>query len=354
MADIDRIIQVTISRDTVVPTMASFNYPLIASEFLMADVTPTMTERVRVYTSLAAMVAAGFTASTVVGRAAAAMFAQGNLPRVYVGRKKTGADGTETWDVALAAMLLEQPAWYGLVVGNRTKADQQTIATWVEANGRLCMLASADTDIPGDDTSPADIAQWLHDQAMDRTGVIYHPEADLDSGDPHPDAAWMAFMFGKDPGSATWAYKTLSGIAVYVLTGGQIVTALAKNANIYTAISGVNLTQMGQVGSGEYLDIIHGLDWLKARIQQKIFTPIAQQDKVPFTDAGIEMITNQLKSALQDAKDIALIESYETSAPLAADVDSADKALRLLPDVRFTAILAGAVHKVEVAGVVRL
>ena len=37
--------------------------------------------------------------------------------------------------------------------------------------------------------------------------------------------------------------------------------------------------------------MIHGLDWLKARIQNLVYTPIAQQDKVPYTDAGIGVIS---------------------------------------------------------------
>ena len=39
-------------------------------------------------------------------------------------------------------------------------------------------------------------------------------------------------------------------------------------------------------------------------------------------------------------------------APLASAVSANDKAQRLLPDVTFTAVLAGAIHEVQVRGTV--
>jgi hypothetical protein len=150
MSEINQIIQVSISRQTASPSVESFNGLLIAAEFLKST-SPTpwgSTERVRSYSTLSAVLADGFTSTSFVYRAAASVFAQStSLNTVYVGRKLTSTDGTETWPTALSAMALYNTNWYGVVCSARDLANQELIATWVEANKKLCVLASSDSNI---------------------------------------------------------------------------------------------------------------------------------------------------------------------------------------------------------------
>ncbi len=348
MGQIDRIVDVEISRQNASVSLATFDTMLIVAEFLKSTTSPAFDERTREYGSLAEMVADGFSTSSFAYKAAEAAFAQNPGPNtVKIGRKLTGADGTETWTAALTAIALEDNEWYGLIVEASSTADQQLVATWVESNKKLCVLASSDADIV-DDTG--DIAAWLETQNMYRTGVFYYDSADT----PHVASAIMGAMFVKAPGSATWAYKELSGIPASVLTTAQISTALGKNANLVLSIGGRDITQMGTVGSGEFFDITHGIDWLEARIQERIFGVLVSNDKIPFTDAGIDVIVTEVKAALAEGVSNSLLASYTVSAPLAANVPSGDKASRNLPDVKFTATLAGAVHTTEIVGVVRV
>jgi hypothetical protein len=46
--------------------------------------------------------------------------------------------------------------------------------------------------------------------------------------------------------------------------------------------------------------------------------------------------------------------AYEITAPDASEVSVADKGNRLLPDMEFTGTYAGAIHKVEIQGVLSL
>jgi hypothetical protein len=355
MSELDRIVDVVITRQTTTPTMESFDGLLIVAEFLKASITPAFEERVRPYSSLNEIATAGFGTTTFVYRAAAKIFSQNPAPsRIFIGRKLTGVDGTEDFPTALAAMALENASWYGLVVFTRTQADQEDVADWVEANKKLCIVASGDVNNVNAayNSTPACIGDYLKLNSLERTGVIYHPDAGDVDDEPCIDAAWFGKMFPKAPGSATWAYKTLTGVPTYALTETQFNNAESKNCNVYTSIADVACTQMGQVGSGEYLDIIQGLDWLSARIQNLIFTPIVNLDKVPFTDAGVQVESAQLKTALEEGITQGILASYEVTVPLVADVSQANKAARTLPDLKFTAILAGAVHKVQVRGTV--
>ena len=53
-------------------------------------------------------------------------------------------------------------------------------------------------------------------------------------------------------------------------------------------------------GRGGWFDTEWGLDWLQARVQQRVFGALVINPKVPFTDAGIGTVTGQIKAALQE------------------------------------------------------
>jgi hypothetical protein len=161
-------------------------------------------------------------------------------------------------------------------------------------------------------------------------------------------------MLGKPPGSATWKFKELKSIPTYELTQGQITNIEKKNATWYMTSADVPMTSNGQVASGEYIDVIHGLDWLQARIQNLVFTGLINVDKVPFTDEGIQMVISPLKTALEEGKKHGILASYEIEYPAVADVSITDKGKRFLPDVKFTGVLAGAIHGTKINGVVTL
>lgn len=361
MADIDRYIDVVITRQTTAPTVASFDGVLIAADFADTDATPTFSERVREYTDLAT-IGTQFGTSHVVYGMAASIFGQNQtVDKVYVGRVTTAAP--ESWTDGLDAIKVESNAWYGMVSPERVLADLQEIADWAEINKKLYVISDDDPNIIG---STGDIAEYIQTNTYDYSSVIYHSTADGTISDSFADGAWMGLMFPKDPGSATWAWKTLKGVVADDLTETEINTAEGKNCNYYVNVAGVSSTHTGQVGSGEFIDTIRGSDWLTARIQELILIPLINTDKIPYTNAGVGVVVNQVKAALGEAVDRGFVSEFTTdaagdtvpgwsvSAPDVSTVSVTDKANRLLPDVTFTAILAGAIHTVEVRGTLTL
>lgn len=357
MGDISNIVNVTITRATALPEEAAFNGLLIAAEFLIADITPNFTERVREYTSLAQIASEGFGTTTPVYLAAQALFSQNPNPgKIYVGRKLTGGDGSETWTEALTAMAEESDDWYGFAIGSRALADLEEAADWAETVIKIFFVSDDDSNII---SGTGDIAEYANTNNLDRTAVIYHSDADLTADDPYAEMAWAGKLFTYAPGSATWALKTLNAVASYDLTPTQRTTVLGKEGNIYESIAGVDITNEGTVGSGEYIDIIHGTDWLQSRIQTVVYTALLNNIKVPFTDAGIQSIVAQIQGALQEAVAVGLIigaededNGYVVSAPRAADVSAANKAARTLPDITFRATYQGAIHKTTIVGTI--
>lgn len=169
----------------------------------------------------------------------------------------------------------------------------------------------------------------------------------------YPAIAWLGQMLPRDPGSATWAYKTLAGAEPTAWSTSAAAAILAASGNTYERIGGVNITRNGWSMSGRFLDITRSADWLEARITERVFSLIVRNEKLPYTDASVDLVLAEIRAALGIAIDRDVVRAEPppvVTAPKVADVDPVDRANRLLPDVRFTGEFAGAIHKVKIRG----
>jgi len=233
--------------------------------------------------------------------------------------------------------------WYALCLISRNDSDILDAAAWIEANKKMFIACSSAAGIIAATTT--DIASALSDAAYDRTALIYSSDEAN-----YPDAAWLGKMLPKDPGSATWNLKTLAGITKDELTDTQITNLKDKNANYYIEIGGVNVTQNGNVASAEWIDVIRGIDWIEARSQENIYSLLVAVDKISFTNAGIDQVTNKLEEILVQAVTRGILEEYDITRPLASSFTQSQKQSRQLTGIEFTGTLAGAVHKVTIVG----
>ena len=229
--------------------------------------------------------------------------------------------------------------------------DYKAAAAWSETQKKIFFYASSADAIYNPD-SVTDIAYFMKNTNYDRTVSIYHDNAQGDAEPSYIEGAWPGECLPFDVGSQTWAYKSLSGVATYHLTAGKRTAILAKNCNIYTVTAGVPITEEGKVASGEWIDIIRGVDALEAALQENVFALLVNNRKVPFTDEGITVIEGAVKSTLIDfANDGFLIEdSIVVNVPSYASISAQDKIARTLPDVTWEANPQGAIHKVKIRG----
>ena len=349
MADqLDNIVQVTITRQTSVPSMASFSEHLVVGEFNDDQIPDVFADEMRVSIFTRNEISSAFPEGSFVRRAAQAQFSQNpHIRRIYIGLKKD----SETWTAALDAIADQNNDWYALTVSARGMIDQQAVAGWASMHEKLCILATSDENTVNAETG--DIGAWAKLNNLDRVAVFYHPDAGEDN-DPIPEAAYFGYMLTKHPGSATWALKSMTAVPTYTLSSAQIARTQEKNVTTYMRTAGVPITSDGRVASGEYIDVIHGIDWLRAVIQNRVFTPMIQVDKIPFTDEGVQIIVSQLRSALDEGVRRELLASFEIEYPAVADVPANFRGERTLPDVNFTAVLAGAIHRTIINGTVTL
>lgn len=255
----------------------------------------------------------------------------------------------------LSAIADEDDSWYFILYPYNSKACALVIATYAEANKKLYVCDTSDSNNAtlaiGSDTTTSTMGQ-LKTSARERTAPIYHPNP----GD-HAASAWVGRVAPLEPGSETWAHKTLSGPDAVDLTDTHITNIEAKNGNHYTTVGSANVARWGTVSSGEYIDVIRGLDWLESRIAEEAYAPLLNAKKVPFTDGGISVIQGAVQGVLNVAVDVGLLSNDPAplcTVPKASAVSTANKAARRLTGVKFSGTLAGAVHKIDIAGNVSL
>lgn len=255
---------------------------------------------------------------------------------------------SETALVAYTAIKEENSDFYGVAMTNRVQADVESIAGQILTESRLFGTATSDAGTLA--TTLTDVGAVLNAANNERTFVIYSATPSV-----FPDVAWLSRQLSTDPGSSTWKFKTLIGQTTDNLTSTQSTNATNKSVNTYEEVGGVDITLEGTVASGEFIDIIRGIDWLEARMTERIFSRLVNLEKVPFTNAGIAVIEAEMRSQLNDGIAVGLLTNDPAptiTKPLASEIPAAEKLIRTLDDMKFTAFLQGAIHFVQIEGIV--
>ncbi len=250
----------------------------------------------------------------------------------------------------LADIADEDDDFYGFAIDLNSADIIEAASGWAETQTKIFVTQSSDWDVL-DAGESGDIASTLLAQAYTRTAGIWHRGI----GDGEWAAiAWMSLMLVPDPGSATWAYKTLAGITVDQLRAGERTSLGNKNWSRYTRMGGVNVTFEGKTPSGRFIDVVHFVDWQEAEIQFDVYALLINNPKVPYTDAGISAVKGQVAGALKKGQQrggLADTPAPVVTAPAVLDTDVSDRALRKLRDINFTGRLAGALHSLQIRGV---
>lgn len=267
----------------------------------------------------------------------------------------------------LAAITTEQPDWYGLLITQHTSQFILTAALEIESQRRMFFAQSTEAGIVGTPYNAGsaltdDIASKLKVRGLARTALFYHPTATQRLA-----AAAVGRCLPPVAGSISWKFKQLAGVASFLFSATARTNLLSKNANGYEPFAGEAILFEGQVAEGEFIDIIHGIDRLHSRIQELVATTLLNLPKVPFTQAGINALAGDVRTALEEASNpnVALIAesrvrnnktevpAYTVTPPSVEDIPSGDRAARRIPatnPIVFEGTLAGAIHSVEITG----
>lgn len=243
---------------------------------------------------------------------------------------------------ALSTLTLTNNDWYFLTCTSQKDEVIEALAGWNATQDKLYFASTSNKALAGT-LNQLQTVLMVHDK----------PET-------YPAEAWVGATAPMDPGTFTFTFKTLSGIAPAAYNTTEINAIHADHANTYIKEGGVNITSNGKTTGGEWADIIQSQHYLNARIVENVFSLLVRMPKVPFDIGGIAMTVAEVEKAIKGAPDgmIAKDEGgkliYTITAPDINDISTNDKATRLLPGIKWRITLAGAVEAVEVDGVLAL
>ena len=280
--DISQVVEVYISREIAQIDTASFDTPLLMVNLpdIINNNAPgnpviipaDTTLRVRTYTDLKT-VGDDFGVTSEAYKMAQKLLGNDLRPAQFmIGVKNS----TETYTQGLQAIIAYNGDWYMIAIDSKVEGDIKEVAAVIQAERRIFGASTADVGVP-DPAVTNDIGSFLKDGGYDRTFLVYHAEAATN----FPEVAWMGGQISEVPGSNTWCFKGGAGVQVSKLTNTQITALDAKKVNYITRLGGVNMFRTGTTSEGEWIDVMIGLDWVQARMQEQIFYRLATQKKIP-------------------------------------------------------------------------
>jgi len=252
----------------------------------------------------------------------------------------------------LSAIQAADEDWYGLALDSQSPLELAAAAAWCETRTKDLAGDAYTTDVI-DSGSSTDIGSVLQTALRDRSWT-YWTDGRISA---YYALGRMAGHFAAyDPGTATWAYKATRGVENYdILTPVQDVLE-SKNVNYTANFGGVYVMLTGTMASGEWIDVTRTIDWTVARVREDVINLLIANPKLPYDDPSLATVQGAIRQRLEGG--VPTIFSAEpapfVSVPAVADIDAADRTARLLPDVEFFAQIAGAIHTVQINGLLQI
>jgi len=235
--------------------------------------------------------------------------------------------------------------WYTLLSVSTNQGDLISAARRINAEIKTGIFVSDSSGIKT--TGTTDIASICKNAGFGRSALTYHH-----ARNEFLDAAWTSQQLAELPGQSVWALKTLEGISASPLNATEIANIQDKNCNVYVEVGGSGSTTKGVMMNGVPIEVTRDIDYVQLKIQEDFVAFFKKTKKVPYTQAGIDKTVSVLDFVLKRMVNQGILASYNIVKPALTTISTNDKANNILPDVSFTAILAGSIKKVIIRGVV--
>ena len=319
---------------------AGFGYPLLFSE---STATSSKVEiPYKECTSLEEVVSAGFANTTKTYKTAALLFQQENAPKkiaVYEGKADYVTDLAKVLDKDWRQLIIMDST-----VTDDVETDADDVAEAIEATDDKMFFVSI-----SDITSKLVTAT----ENYDRTVIFYYEGDDTVC----PEAALVGASAGLDVGSFTYKNLILKGVEPQNLTDTDIAELNSNNIISVTSKAGDIVTTEGKTRSGEYIDIVDSKDYVVQNLEYKTQKALNNYKKIPYDNNGIAILESIAVDVMQDSFNKGIIGAkadgtgnYDVAYALAEDVSADDKSSRKYVGGKFSFVLAGAVHEVEITG----
>jgi len=251
----------------------------------------------------------------------------------------------------LDACLLQTSDFYGLLIDIEGKPTTLVAGPWAESNSKLYGYETFDTAV-GDPVVTNDILSEMTALSLEHAFGC----ASYQRTNARIAAGLMGKCFPLDPGSETWAFKQLAGVAAQTVPTVWFTTVDTKRGNVYARVGGVNMSWQGKTHTA-WIDEVRGKDWFVTTGRIDLFEVFLNANgKIPYTDFGVDQLLNAVEGFVSRAENNGLLDGargHTITAPKIATLTAAQRASRVFPGIEVVAFFAGAIHAVELNGVIQ-
>lgn len=328
-----------------------FGIPLLLVSKAKADMEYT---KIKGLKELSELLGEGY-AETELYKAAQLLFMQDNAPSeiaVCMSTKKA----TE------AIVDIEEKDWRQLIcILGESDSTKVEVAEYIETLEYKMFYATVTT---------LEEATALNEKGLDKTVIYFYDYKETVQtegtdgetvntevlAEPNAVAALVGASAGRDVGSFTYKNLILKGLVALDKTSNELAELEAVNAITNIEKCGDNVTTEGKTASGEYIDIIDSIDYIKSQIEYRVQKLLNKAPKIPYTNAGIGGIEAEVIGVLNKAFRNGIIAEneglpqYSTNFKTREEMSAEDRANRVYTGGNFSFDLAGAIHKVHIDG----
>jgi hypothetical protein len=365
-----RVVNVTLTRADAYPSRRGFGVPLlITNDSVVGEVDPT--HRTKVYGSMEE-VAADWDADADVYMALEEAFGQNPRPmqikvgHVVVTDPLTATEANIKDEMDLLYESDSEWYWVAIPTAFRDRVWLDGLIEWVQAKNKLALLDSNDPLLE----NPDDVSSVTgrNKGQYDRTAVFYHDDV---AQYPALSLASLCGTFNFDQANSAYTakFKKLRGVpvvnkgsaSIQSITGftpalGQAVET-GHMANTFIDIGGQYfVTEGSTLMPNVFIDEIHATDWIIARTEEETLSILLNNNRIPYTDVGMQQLASGPKTVMQMAIRAGLIADDldpETGDYLPAivyrippvlSVPASQRKARVAPEIQVEFRYAGAIH----------
>lgn len=278
-----------------------------------------------------------FATSTPEYKKAKAYFEQEN-------RADLLAIATYETDPAVTLLQFYKRAWHFALIANDLSADQIKAADFFNTTSSKFKFGAYQVN-----TKIARTAL----KGKKRTIIFDHTIAD-----EHLDAATLGDLASLTVGSITWKSKgEFVGITPRYLNDIEMAEIDSDKAIAYIMKSGKAQLSEGWLATGEFIDDLHGQDWVKVDMENEVQYAMQQAPKVHYDSRGISLLQAGATTTLQKAFNNGIIAQtdagearYTVSALSREQSDANDIVERIYRGLSFSYIPSGGIHTVPIKG----
>lgn len=279
-----------------------------------------------------------FGVDTVVYNIAKTMLNQGDSSPEKI------AIATYNEDVTAAEVLRKYlfEDWYFATADTQVISEIKAIADVVETQDVKQYAVTVAT---------VDDLTTLHAQNYKQTFVAVHKTVN-----EYVAEGLVGAVGSKEVGSVTYKFKTINSITPQDFTDDEIKDIHALNGFVYITKSGVPQTSEGKTLNGEYIDVVHAKGWVIVNTEESIQNVFATNDKVPYTDDGINLLALTVEDKLIQAVGMGMIleDGYSIEAKMRDEVEPIDRETRVYNGLTFSFELTGAIHETNIKASIKL